>query len=477
MGNNYFLWIVLILLGLNMEYGLAQECPTMTSPLDGDINVPLDNLITWTEVEGIIGYLVSLGTTPGGGEIINRRSSGLNNYYQPEIGLPANTRIFVTISLFLPDAPIKVCPLKVFDTAAISDPPTCTSLASPTNGETEVRVDTNIKWDYAYGATNYNISIGDSPGNYTIVENQETGNTLFYKTEQDFELNQTIYVKIVPLNEYGTAVGCIEESFTTGVPTVKCNTSDYPIISIAEKIPLCSSNQNAVYTTNDIARGYRWYKINDNGTEDVISNTSSMEYNEVGFYRLELFNTVSEFGATIECPVSKIVEVVYSDIPIIEQVIISREANQYRIEIVTSSTSPVEYSLDNEEFGFQDSPVFVGIAPDDRTVFVRDKFGCGLNKRPVEEKLEPKDFPSFFTPNGDNINDYWNIITDGGTKELNVEYIHIYDRFGNFLAQVNPRSKGWDGTFNGQQVPESDYWFKAQMFSNRTIKGHFSLKR
>ncbi|SNR71419.1 gliding motility-associated C-terminal domain-containing protein [Maribacter sedimenticola] len=477
MNKKYILFIIYIGFGLNMSLSLAQECPTMTSPLDGDINVPLDNLITWTEVDGIIGYLVSLGTTPGGGEIINRRSSGLNNYYQPEIGLPANTRIYVTISLFLPDAPIKVCPLKVFDTASISEPPNCTTLASPLNGESEVRVDTNIKWNYAYGATNYSISIGESPGNYNIIENHETGNTLFYRADQNFALDQTIYVRVVPLNEYGMALNCTEESFTTGVPTVQCNTNDFPSISMPDKIPFCTSAPNAIYTANDIARGYRWYKLNENGTEQVISNTASMEYNEVGFYRLELFNTVSEFGATIECPVSKIFEVVNSDIPVIENVIISRDADQYRIEVVATSPTPVEYSLESADFGFQDSPVFIGIAPGDRIVYVRDKLGCGLSKRPVEEKLEPKDFPAFFTPNGDNINDYWNITEEKRKKDPNIEYIHIFDRYGNLLAQVNPQTNGWDGTFNGKDAPEADYWFKAQMFSNKMIKGHFSLKR
>lgn len=477
MSKNYILCFLQIGLFLTLKFGAAQQCPTMTSPLDGDINVPVDNLITWTQVDGIIGYLISLGTTPGGGEIINRRSSGLNNFYQPEIGLPANTRIYVTISLFLPDAPIKICPLKIFDTTSITDPPNCTTLTSPLHNETEVRVDTNIKWNYAYGATNYSISIGDSPGNYNIVENQETGNVLFFKAEQNFALDQTIYVKIVPLNEHGMPMNCIEESFTTGVPTVKCNGNDFPTISIPEKIPLCSLDQNAIYTSRDVAKGYRWYKINENGLEEVLSNSSTLEYNETGFYRLELFNTITEFGATIECPVSKIFEVVCSETPLIKNVIITRDSGQYRIEVIASSSTPVEYSLESANFGFQDSPIFTGINPKDRTLFVRDKLGCGLSERAVEENLVPEDFPAFFTPNGDNINDYWNIKNEQGKNELNIEYIHIFDRFGNFLSQINPRSKGWNGTFNGKQLPEADYWFKAKMFSSKTINGHFSLKR
>lgn len=39
---------------------------------------------------------------------------------------------------------------------------------------------------------------------------------------------------------------------------------------------------------------------------------------------------------------------------------------------------------------------------------------------------------------------------------------------------------GWDGTFNGQNMPSDDYWFVAKIMQNGEsfdIKGHFALKR
>jgi gliding motility-associated-like protein len=453
----------------------GQECPTMTSPLDGDIDVPVDNLIRWTSVDGVIGYLVSLGTTPGGGEIINRRSSGLNNFYKPEVGLPENTIIYVTISLFLPDAPIKVCPLKIFTTLKVTDPPDCTSLASPINEESEVRVDTNIKWEYASGATNYLISIGTSPGNYNLIENQETGNVLYYKPDRNFELNQDIFVRVVPFNENGEAFGCLEEYFRTGEPTVKCTPSDFPTISIPDKISLCSNLEFGVLNNDDYARGYRWIKINSDGSESIISTARTFEFDQVGFYRLELYNTISEFGASIECQVTKNFEVVNSEPPEIDKVIVLREPNGLRIEIFTVGTGEYEYSLENNDYGYQDSAIFSNIKPGERTVYVRDKFGCGITQRSVEMELSIKDFPAFFTPNGDGINDFWQPRKD--TSEFNIEFIYIFDRYGNFLMQLDPTSKGWNGNLNGKQLPASDYWFRAVSFSKKEIKGHFSLKR
>lgn len=476
MGKKLVLLIILIGLG-TCSYNYSQQCPTLISPLDGDIDVPVDNLIQWTAVDGIIGYLVSLGTTPGGGEIINRRSSGLNNFYRPEIGLPENTTIYVTISLFLPDAPIKVCPLKIFTTVKVVDPPACTTLASPIADEIEVRVDTNIKWNYAPGATNYLLSLGTSPGNYDLIENYPTGNTLFYKPEQNLELNQTVYVQIIPFNENGSAIGCREEYFITGEPTVRCNPNDFPLISIPDQIALCADKGFGTIKTEDNARGYRWLKINADGSEAIVSVTNALDYDEVGTYRLELFNTISEFGASIECPVTKTFEVVYSGEPIIDNVIISRENNNLRIEVIASGSGIFEYSLESQDYGFQDTPIFTGVKPGERNVFVRDKYGCGSTQRLVEQELSFKDFPTFFTPNGDGINDFWQITPEIGASEKAIEYIHIFDRYGNLLAQLDPTSKGWNGNFNGKQLPASDYWFRAISFTKKEIKGHFSLKR
>lgn len=467
---------VLLIWMLGYFNGHSQQCPTLTSPLDGDINVPVDNLIRWTAVDGIIGYLVSLGTTPGGGEIINRRSSGLNNFYQPEIGLPENTVVYVTISLFLPNAPIKVCPLKVFTTVDVTEPPECTTLAQPLDNEIEVSADGNLKWNFAPGATNYLVSLGTSSGNYDIIENFETGNTIFYRPEQNLELDQTYYFKIVPFNENGEAVGCREERFTTGVPTVRCESANFPIITVPDKIALCRGANGGSYRSMDRARGFRWIKINENGTEEVISETSLFEYTTTGRYRLELFNNLTEFGASIECLIEKEFEVVYSEQPVIENVFISRQNNALRIEIKAVGDGEFEYALDRNDSNFQDSPVFTNVEPGERIVFVRDKTGCGLAERLVEKELSTSDFPALFTPNGDGINDYWQYRKEG-SDEITIEYIHIFDRYGNLLVQLDPLSNGWDGIYNGKALPASDYWFKAISFSNKVIKGHFTLKR
>ena len=58
--------------------------------------------------------------------------------------------------------------------------------------------------------------------------------------------------------------------------------------------------------------------------------------------------------------------------------------------------------------------------------------------------------------------------------------IYIFDRYGKLLNQLSPLTEGWDGSYNGNPMPSSDYWFRVEYTENDTKKefrGHFTLKR
>ena len=88
-------------------------------------------------------------------------------------------------------------------------------------------------------------------------------------------------------------------------------------------------------------------------------------------------------------------------------------------------------------------------------------------------------YPNYFTPNGDGINDNWNI---WDLSQQPNAVISIFDRYGKFLKQLSPASFGWDGTYNGEKLPSTDYWFTVEYLSQTSqteqiFKAHFSLKR
>ena len=130
-----------------------------------------------------------------------------------------------------------------------------------------------------------------------------------------------------------------------------------------------------------------------------------------------------------------------------------------------------EYQLDHG--AFQDSPTFQNVSSGNHVVTVRDKNGCGTS---TSEALVIN-YPKFFTPNGDGINDTWNIIDLKGKDKA---VIYIFDRYGKMLRQISPNGDGWDGTLSGEPLPSNDYWFTVTYENEgnaKEFKSHFAMKR
>ena len=107
------------------------------------------------------------------------------------------------------------------------------------------------------------------------------------------------------------------------------------------------------------------------------------------------------------------------------------------------------------------------------TITVYDTNGC----EPVTLEAIVLDYDKFFTPNGDGYNDTWHI--RGIQNQPNAK-VYIYDRYGKFLKELEPDKEGWDGTYNGHNLPSTDYWFTVYYRENGTdkeFKSHFSMKR
>lgn len=82
----------------------------------------------------------------------------------------------------------------------------------------------------------------------------------------------------------------------------------------------------------------------------------------------------------------------------------------------------------------------------------------------------------FFTPNSDGINDMWHLEIIN-----NCDYtLFIYDRYGKLIDVLTPSDPNWDGSYLGQLMPSSDYWYNIEYTDGeekRTFQSHFALKR
>jgi len=195
-----------------------------------------------------------------------------------------------------------------------------------------------------------------------------------------------------------------------------------------------------------------------------IQTTQTITVTTAGLYTVTVTNSDT-------CEAQKTFTVVESGSATITDIDVNSFAGSNNsITVFATGLGNYEYSLDNSIF--QDSAVFTGVLPGTYTVYVRDKNGC----LPITtETVYVLDYPNFFTPNGDGINDIWSI------KNLNADYpnakLYVFDRYGKLLKQLSPSGLGWNGQFNNYPLPSDDYWFALHLDNGRIIKGHFALKR
>ncbi|WP_428327563.1 gliding motility-associated C-terminal domain-containing protein [Mucilaginibacter sp.] len=89
---------------------------------------------------------------------------------------------------------------------------------------------------------------------------------------------------------------------------------------------------------------------------------------------------------------------------------------------------------------------------------------CGTSTSNVYVRVYKKiTIPNTFTPNGDGINDTWNIDALVTYPE---SFTQIFDRYGQRVYQSQGYSKAWDGTYKGSALPTGTYYYIIDLKNN-----------
>lgn len=576
------LWITGLLL---TQFLSSQTCPNPDAPKDGDTGVPVDVTLKWTAVTGVTAYNITIGTSPGGSEIVSSTSTGQNTYYTPPQGLPENSTIYVTLSVFILSQGSTTCTEYNFTTENVTTPPQCTIPVSPQNGAINVPISSAVRWAYSPTATGYRLYLGTSPTTWDVADGIKIEQGLQWTPNIDLLPEQTYYFRVIPYNGIGdakengnTACGLFE--FTTGLeatlpacPIVKfpldgatnvplspilswenvagadgyrislgtspqtndiLNRADlrgstetgvldfdsnriyyltlsayneagesqncfqtsfttlegcgpyidefgelqdlHPPITPMDTIGICSNKFENIIEALDEADGYRWYSLSENGTQNLLGESPEFNIPEAGTYKYEIYNNYTGPSGDFECSSSVTFVALISEKPSIADARVQLNNGTLSVEVIVNGTGNYIYSVDNYFEGFQNSNRFTGLSVERHTIYVRDKNGCGEDEVDISPDLAAAGFPAFFTPNGDGVNETWNYIPNP-TSGLSIREIAIFDRQGKLLAKFGPGGLGWDGTYGGNLMPESDYWFRATTKEGEVITGHFALKR
>lgn len=291
----------------------------------------------------------------------------------------------------------------------------------------EIRQNNNWSTNYTF---TYHLTLGDAISGANILGDTFT-NTVAY--------SQTIYARVL-----------LDGDCFTILP-IEITVQNTQVLA-PHTVYLCKNNTLELQATA-ISTSYEW---------NTGETTPSIEINTTGTYTVKYINDQG-------CELIETFQVILSDKP--ETVIVSTSdfaGSDNTLTVHAFGSGNYEYSLDG--ITYQDSNVFSGLIEGTYTVYIRDKNGCGE----VSVFAAILDYPKYFTPNGDGVNDVWKIRNLAAMDPK--AQIHIFDRYNRLIVSF-PSTYGWDGTRNGTPMYATDYWFTVTFSSGKVLRGHFHLKR
>lgn len=137
------------------------------------------------------------------------------------------------------------------------------------------------------------------------------------------------------------------------------------------------------------------------------------------------------------------------------------------------------YTIDPDAMGIsmlEEGSVFdsISINPliEEYTVTVTDSIGC-TSTQPINISISITTLiPNLFSPNGDDHNDYFDIIVPEKFRPLvTVETFKVYNRWGNLLYDNELPQEGWDGRLsNGEYAPAEVYTYIIKIAGDEEVK-------
>ncbi|MFH2144357.1 MAG: gliding motility-associated C-terminal domain-containing protein, partial [Bacteroidota bacterium] len=147
---------------------------------------------------------------------------------------------------------------------------------------------------------------------------------------------------------------------------------------------------------------------------------------------------------------------------------------------VSGGTAPYSFVWNTDPVQY-DSLV-INLFANDYSVTITDFNNCAaVNQYTVSEGTDIcLNIPNVFTPNGDGVNDIWEITGINLYEKVDLE---IFNRWGDVIYAYSGSGSGyasnpWDGTFNGRELPISSYIYVLDIIdSSESYNGIVTIKK
>jgi gliding motility-associated-like protein len=389
--------------------------------------------------DGLV-HVIKIGVT-----IITANQKGDDNYYDAE---PANQTLTVTeqLNVYLPDIPVKIVCDADFSANALAGDPTIPMTFASSNPAVATISDQGIIHIVGAGTTNITVS-------------QNT--TLPY------------YVSATPQSK-----------------TLIVNLPLMPDVSIAAQyVNTCTGSPvtfTATVNNGGANPSYQW-KLNEDNTGTNTKTFTSSTLADGDVVTCACTNTdnscIAGFSTTSNAvklnlitPSSPTVSIAASVNGVFPGVPITFTAT------VSNANGAVGYqwALNGKDIGTGNSFLTDdALANGDLitcTIIPSAACSAPATSQPIKAIIVTRlGIPNAFSPNGDGINDTWNI---SGIADYPDCLVNIYNRYGSLLFQSKGYQQPWDGTINGAKVPVSTYYYVIDLGpKDKKIGGELTVIR
>lgn len=155
-----------------------------------------------------------------------------------------------------------------------------------------------------------------------------------------------------------------------------------------------------------------------------------------------------------------------------------KEASDGEIHVSALGGNPPYYitTTENNNIPLADNPAITGLRSGIYHLVVSDERGCSYSLSNIRIPDNPNEclhVPNVFTPNGDGINDTWEI---SNIQMYPDAKIFVFNRWGQKMYEGDGTSEYWNGEFRGKLVPAGTYFYVVNIGEGyNTYSGPLSI--
>ena len=451
-----------------------------------------------SEEEGTL--ILTIVSTSGTGTV-SISLDGVSVDYTPSADFNGTEVITYTVSdgtdtatgtLTVTVTPVNDAPVAVADTATVSEDSATTSIDVIAN-DTDVDLGNILSLTTVStpGTGTVSISLDGVSVDYTPSADFNGTEVITYTVSDGTDTaTGTLTVTVTPVNDAPEAIAdtatVSEDSATTSIDVI-ANDTDVDLGNILSLTTVSTPGTGTVSINLDGVSVDYTPSADFNGTEVITYTVSDGTDTATGTLTVTVTPVndapiaVEDTASVLENAIMISTDVISNDIDVDGDILLLSA-------ISYSGLGTVIVNVDEITIDYTPAPNFIGTEVINYSVtdgVLSSEGVLNINVITPEEIQITKpelNIPKFFTPNGDGINDTWNIKWNNISNYKIIE-VNIYNRYGKILKKINSFDNGWDGTYNGKLMPPNDYWVAIKLVPMNETKriiietSNFSLIR